>query len=169
MDNSPSTKSDRRRRYQPASVGQVFTNWTVLDIWRNPKTSDRMARVRCACGTERSVREAALLTGRSKSCGCIKWDTRKKRRTFPAAEIGQVFGYWTVVAEAPPGRNGRRHLSVRCKCGKERVVGEISLTWGKSRSCGCRRRYYLSKRAKAFQKLKALVINPFREAPCTQP
>lgn len=55
--------------------------------------------------------------------------------------IGQVFGRWTVVANAEPVRVGRRGRKAQvlcmCQCGVERAVTVGNLKSGISQSCGC--------------------------------
>ncbi len=47
---------------------------------------------------------------------------------------GDKFGDWTIVAAAESVRHGRRWLC-RCKCGREKSVGQGELRAGRSRSC----------------------------------
>lgn len=50
--------------------------------------------------------------------------------------IGQQFGRWTVIADAP-SQNQKTYWHCRCECGTERDVAAISLKNGSSKSCGC--------------------------------
>lgn len=52
--------------------------------------------------------------------------------------IGQRFGKWTVLEEAPK-KDGRTTWLCQCDCGTKRAVIEKSLTSGRSQSCGCSR------------------------------
>jgi hypothetical protein len=68
---------------------------------------------------------------------------------------GQVFGRWTVLAEAPARRNagGAIHGSwwlCRCECGTEREVVTGNLRKGLSTSCGCRNREVTAERLRAM-------------------
>lgn len=51
-------------------------------------------------------------------------------------EVGQTFGRWTVLGEAPTV-NDERRLLCKCACGVERSVALNSLRKGRSHSCGC--------------------------------
>ena len=55
---------------------------------------------------------------------------------------GSVFGSWTLLALAKPGRRAR--WICRCVCGTEREVMQQSLKSGRSASCGCLQRAALS-------------------------
>lgn len=58
---------------------------------------------------------------------------------------GQRFGRWTAMclASKMPGDQGLR-WRCRCDCGKRKSVTSGSLVHGKSTSCGCRTKEYLS-------------------------
>ena len=51
-------------------------------------------------------------------------------------EIGQVFGYWTVIDNTPIIKNGHTYIKVKCKCGKEQKICLSDLLNG--RATGCR-------------------------------
>lgn len=51
----------------PATPGDIFGRWTVLD----ERVGGRVL-CRCACGIERFVLPGNLVQGVSKSCGCLK-------------------------------------------------------------------------------------------------
>lgn len=61
---------------KPISPGTVFTRWTVLregEPYHSPSGQKGPTCVcRCTCGTERTIRNGQLLTGHSKSCGCLR-------------------------------------------------------------------------------------------------
>lgn len=59
--------------------------------------------------------------------------------------IGQTFGYWTVIENI----DCRRSLC-RCKCGTVKPVYRDALKTGRSKSCGCFQKEYLSKENKKF-------------------
>jgi len=59
-----------------------------------------------------------------------------RKRQVNNVPIGKVFEWWTVldIGVKPD------YLLCRCKCGLEREVHVYSLTIGKSKSCGCKRK-----------------------------
>jgi len=112
-------------------TGQVFGRFTVLGF-SHKKGTVKYWRCRCECGNERTVAAQSLLSGASKSCGCLR-SLRRKDLT------GQVFGKLTVLGYA--GSNGFVSLwRCRCECGNEIVLPRGSLTTGATRSCGCLKR-----------------------------
>lgn len=52
-------------------------------------------------------------------------------------EIGNVYGYLTVINRAENDKDGRARWLCKCKCGKEVVVRGKSLRNGNTKSCGC--------------------------------
>jgi hypothetical protein len=59
----------RHRVRHPVEAGDTFSRLTVLDA------TDRMAvRCRCLCGSECTVTASNLVSGASKSCGCLRRD-----------------------------------------------------------------------------------------------
>lgn len=55
------------------------------------------------------------------------------RRKRPHILVGQKFSRWTAVKQV-----SRFRWHCRCDCGSEREVLEVSLQFGKSKSCGCK-------------------------------
>ncbi|HYT43969.1 MAG TPA: hypothetical protein VEP90_16635 [Methylomirabilota bacterium] len=51
--------------------------------------------------------------------------------------IGSTFERWTVIGDAPRGRNGKKRWLCLCYCGIKREVNQDSLKGRKSLSCGC--------------------------------
>lgn len=64
--------------------------------------------------------------------------------------IGQTFGRWLVVAEAPSKKYKNASAACWecvCDCGTKRIVKAQRLTSGRSTSCGCHQREELGKRS----------------------
>lgn len=59
----------------------VFGNWTVKMEVEKSETGLRMFLCRCACGVERQVQAIGLLSGRSKSCGCLAGEAHGMSKT----------------------------------------------------------------------------------------
>lgn len=52
-------------------------------------------------------------------------------------EIGNTYGYLTVIERAPNNKDGRAMWKCRCKCGNEVTVLGKHLRSGNTKSCGC--------------------------------
>lgn len=60
-------------------TGQVFGRLTVLEL-DHVKRSTRNWKCQCSCGNITVVRESNLLHGITKSCGCIKRESKKSSK-----------------------------------------------------------------------------------------
>lgn len=135
------------------SVGDVFGLLTVVepDMERHPS---RQWICRCRCGTVKSVQERHLLSGHTRSCGCLS------RRGVPQADdlVGRQFGLLTVERPDPEKPHS---LICRCQCGAVKSVQKNHLLSGHTKSCGCLSRLKTASRAldltgKRFGRLTAL-------------
>lgn len=52
-------------------------------------------------------------------------------------EIGNTYGYLTVIERAPNNKDGRAMWKCKCRCGNEIVVLGKHLRSGNTKSCGC--------------------------------
>ncbi len=55
-------------------------------------------------------------------------------------EVGDKFNAWTVIKTNVPAEH-EYHVLCRCECGRECWVNCSALRLGKSKSCGCKKRY----------------------------
>jgi HNH endonuclease len=51
-------------------IGQIFGKLTILSSIKVPEKTGAYYKCKCECGNIANIRKDALLTGRSKSCGC---------------------------------------------------------------------------------------------------
>lgn len=60
--------------------GARFGRWKALTApYASPGRRDAVADCRCECGSQRAVVAHALLSGKSKSCGCLRSDGTRLR------------------------------------------------------------------------------------------
>ncbi|MBQ4060553.1 MAG: hypothetical protein IJD46_00865 [Bacilli bacterium] len=75
-------------------------------------------------------------------------------------EIGNTYGYLTVISRAENDKNGRARWLCKCKCGNEIIVMGKNLRSGNTKSCGCYKKENPGMRAdltgKRFGKLLVL-------------
>lgn len=104
-------------------TGQRFGQLTVIS-----KSSKDEWKCLCECGVFKDIRQNALITGNTRSCGCLKREDLK----------GKKFGRVTVLEYVGLDETGKRSLwKCVCDCGKEFVSRKESLTKGRTVSCGC--------------------------------
>lgn len=76
-------KASRPRRIKDIT-GKKFNRWTVIRLGEMPvgyKSKSTFWLCRCDCGTERAVRRADLVSGKSYSCGCYNVDRAREAHT----------------------------------------------------------------------------------------
>ena len=144
------------RRYERLKPGQVFGRLTVLEESAPPTEytsyKGRWYRCRCQCGNTVFIRGNALVTGNTKSCGCLRReharDVALERNSRVCIAPGQVFGRLTVLEEAPAPTEFTtykgRWYRCRCQCGNTVVIRRDSLVSGNTKSCGCLQREHIA-------------------------
>ena len=107
----------------------------------NVKYRDSFWLCKCDCGNEVVSSAHALNKKEALSCGC--YHKQKVSETSIKNEIGNKYGYLTVINEAPH-INGRAYWMCRCECGNTVVVSGGSLRSGNTQSCGCYQKQRIS-------------------------
>lgn len=118
-------------------VGKKFGRLTVMRDEGKRKNSRIVWLCRCDCGELHEALSSSLMTGHTKSCGCLK----------DARLIGRKFDKLKVIKELP-GRstNGHKIWLCQCDCGNETEVTTGRLKNGTTKSCGCLKHYYTGER-----------------------
>ena len=113
-------------------VGSRFGRLTVVVRTGSDKHKQALWKCVCDCGNETVVTSRKLLTGNTKSCGCL---------VSPKSLVGVRFGRLTVIEQALSRRSQDSAPVVRwkcrCDCGAITEVDGHSLLRGDTRSCGC--------------------------------
>jgi hypothetical protein len=117
-------------------TGQTFGDWTVIADTRRKSHGHHMWLCRCACGTEKEVSSLYLRNGRSRNCGCKRYEILGLRCLVDHA--GKTFGKWTVIERAENNHHGQARWLCRCTCGVTKAVDAGLLAQGKSQGCGCK-------------------------------
>ncbi len=89
----------------------------------------------CDCGNHLSVDQKSLISGRTKSCGCLKTKVDLTNQKFGKLT---VIGKDPVQYRMPSGELTRRWIC-RCDCGNQVTVHHSHLLSGNTKSCGCER------------------------------
>lgn len=112
----------------------VIGRLTVVKTNGKTKQGGYIWLCKCECGNEHSVSSSSLVSGLSRSCGCLNREQLVDR-------VGQKFNKLTIIAKYP---GHIKKWVVRCECGNEKVVLIGNLISGCTKSCGC----WLIQRAK---------------------
>lgn len=137
--------------------GQVFNNLQVLRL-APTKTKDRKAKwiCKCKCGNIVEVIGKELLTGHTKSCGCLKHELAINNL------VGQRFSKLLVLKNVPAPdeiKNKSSYWLCKCDCGNQVIVSGSKLVSGNTKSCGClthEPHSYLDLTGKHFGKLTVI-------------
>lgn len=156
-------------------TGKVFHYWVVigLDIDRINKEKQKRGKsqtywiCKCKCGTIKSISGGSLVSGGTKSCGCLRNESLNDL-------TGKNFGYLTVICRDTEREKiellknkavGRRHNHTywlcRCVCGNIKSNMSESLLNGRVISCGCQKFKDLTD--KTFGNLRVLYRDTERE------
>lgn len=120
-------------------VGQKFGKLLVKSMIY--EHSESFCECLCDCGNTFVARANALVTGNTKSCGCIHSPSLK----------GKIYGKLTVVDEFY--KDKLKRCVCECECGNIVTVTGRSLTSGNSTSCGCYRSDLHSKNEQIIAKI----------------
>ena len=113
-------------------TGKRFGKLTALEYIQPSKW-----RCICDCGEEITVGRGSLTNGNTKSCGCMRAESKWKDIT------NQQFGRLTALS-----RIGRSYKWIcQCSCGQTTTVLTSALIQKRTQSCGCLRRELSSLRA----------------------
>ncbi len=158
--------------------GQKFGRLTVLYRTTPPKhiKNKKMAywKCQCDCGNFTIVLGASLNNGTTQSCGCLKSEriveynhqcknVSINQMTMQEDEIpigkaedlrNKKFGKLTVLyrVEKPKHRDKNTHgafWKCKCDCGNEIIVYASNLKSGKTTSCGCAQKEFITKLGKS--------------------
>ena len=111
-------------------IGKRFGYLTV--IARNTQPLARSSWLcRCDCGNTLTIRTSHLLTGRTKSCGCL---TGKPSYTIDLT--CKRFGLLTVISRHPSTKSPHTWVC-HCDCGNTVNISTSNLLSGHNKSCGC--------------------------------
>lgn len=128
--------ADGGENIQPAvdHTGRVFGRLLVLH-----RASGSRFRCRCKCGTELEVEASSLVTRNTRSCGCLRRDTTRRRTRASHNPLcpGERFGRLVVVKKLRKRSGGHVMYAVKCDCGGSKEVAASDLRNGRVVSCKC--------------------------------
>jgi len=111
----------------PFKGGEVFGQLTVIKFNRYAGSA-QMWDCRCECGKMTLVMRRHLISGGTRSCGCL--------RQCKPFQGGEVFGRFTVISFSHIAKRVH-YYKCRCSCGTIKTVQRSGLLSGNIRSCGC--------------------------------
>lgn len=117
-------------------VGKEFGRLKILSI-AYVKNKITFLECLCTCGAVKTVRRNDIVSGKTKSCGCLSREFGREQGHKNAYNLeGKIFGRLTVrVRKGSDGSNATWLCD--CVCGGSIIVPTIRLTRGATSSCGC--------------------------------
>ena len=116
-------------------INKKFGRLTVIKELEKDKHFNRIFLCKCECGKEVKVQRSQLISGKTKSCGCLRKETTSKNHSQNL--IGKKFNKLTVIKEISRDKGKGIKWLCLCECGNttERYTKELNA--GAIKSCGC--------------------------------
>ena len=116
-------------------AGKRFGKLTILKRSGTYRGGATLWDAVCDCGQTTTVARNNLISGTTKSCGCLK----HKPSYNNIDRVGMRYGILTVIRREESQNKRRTAWLCRCDCGKEKVMPSSSLktSYGGVKSCGC--------------------------------
>ncbi len=92
----PNQYTVKLRMQQRIKSDDSFGRLVVINFADKTKTGERLINCICACGRSVSVRGSSLLSGKTKSCGCLQKDKVSKLFSKSPGEISYNTLYTTI-------------------------------------------------------------------------
>lgn len=118
-------------------AGQKFGMLSFLGDGGPGPGRNRLWRMVCECGTEKSLRSDGVKQGKVQSCGCLHRRLSSERAMLDIA--GHRYGRLRVLSLAGVSKTCGSKWACLCDCGAEKVVTAQALQRGATISCGCAR------------------------------
>jgi hypothetical protein len=118
--------------------GQQFGRLSVVELHERKSSRDYWL-CQCDCGNTSIVANHSLVTGATRSCGCLNKKAQRDRAIASASKlIGKRFGRLEVVRVAT--ERDPIELECICDCGSHHFARKYNLMRGSVSSCGCLRK-----------------------------
>ena len=88
----------RPKKYKDVSIGDVYGMLTVVNTGNESRyCKTRTWLCKCECGNEVEIREMAIKTGRTKSCGCLRSTVTIQRETIHGGTHTRLHRIWCGI------------------------------------------------------------------------
>lgn len=109
-------------------TGQRFGKLVAIKVVGKDESGCLFWKCRCDCGEEPRVKASSLISGYTKSCGCLS--------STPLE--GQEFGELRVIEKVGSYKDGSIVYKCQCSCGNIKNIKSYLLNNGKKTHCGCK-------------------------------
>ena len=80
-------------------TNEKFGRWTVQYFVKKNSYGASIWHCKCDCGTEKDLTVATLVSGYSKSCGCLRDETTSKRSTSHGMSKTRLYKEWIAMKD----------------------------------------------------------------------
>lgn len=80
-------------------TNEKFGRWIVKYFVKQKPSGDSVWHCLCECGTEKDLDVGTLVTGQSKSCGCLKREQTRERNTSHGMSKTRLYKEWLSMKE----------------------------------------------------------------------
>ena len=140
LRNGASTNCGCKRKGQIKDLtNQRFGKLTVIKPTEQRQNQCVVWECKCDCGNITYVKSNSLLSGNTKSCGCLHKELLHELMVPDL--IGQKFHHLTVVEKGEIDKHGKQLWKCKCDCGnpKDIFLTTTTLKSGNTQSCGCQK------------------------------
>ena len=117
-------------------IGKRFGRLVVIEqAENNKKHRGRFWKCKCDCGNFITTRGDNLISGATKSCGCLQKEKAGQWNIID--ETGNRYGKLTVLKQVDSDLEGHSRWLCQCDCGNRKICYGVSLRRGVNLSCGC--------------------------------
>ena len=118
-------------------TGQRFGRLVAVECTGKYRGKNLIWKLQCDCGNEIELPVSQFVSGKTKSCGCLKKEQCRENNPNIKNLVGERYGKLTVLEKAAEQKKGRSVWKCKCDCGKLVLATTSELESGKKRSCGC--------------------------------
>lgn len=125
---------NNRKDYTGVKFGRLIVKEMLYNYGINNRTHCKCI---CDCGNECIVDAGSLISGKTKSCGCLEKESRYNRKHYKDLS-NIIFGYVVPIKMLYIDNGGHAIWMCKCDCGNIIKTSSNNLLSGKTTSCGCR-------------------------------
>ena len=100
----------------PANIGDKFGRLTVIEKWTDYRVSKtgsvyktQLTRCQCDCGRITTPFAASLVTGNTRSCGCLSIESTRTRSTTHGLSAHRLFQIWKGIVDRCTNKNNHAY------------------------------------------------------------
>ena len=135
-------KDKLRERSSKDLSNQKFGKLTALKTEKSEK-NNRIWLCQCECGKLVEVRANSLLSGNTKSCGCLKKEVNAEKGINQIIDLtNKKFNFLLVIGKSKKKTHYGQYWLCKCDCGNEIEVLGTNLTHNRVLSCGCKKQSF---------------------------